>query len=58
MDKNKPKDRGLTTRKNFSNAIDIVLYEKFYKLSDETRIPKSKLLDEAIELLLKKHGKL
>jgi hypothetical protein len=26
-------------------------------LHQETRIPKSKLLDEAIELLLQKHGK-
>lgn len=51
------KNRGLKNRIPFSNAIDKTLYEKFDLLAQETRIPKSKLLDEAIELLLKKHNK-
>lgn len=50
-------NRGLKNRKAFSNAIVTELYEAFEKLHKETRIPKSKLLDEAIELLLKKYGK-
>ncbi|HAJ4038282.1 MULTISPECIES: ribbon-helix-helix domain-containing protein [Bacillaceae] len=52
------KKRGLTTRKTLSNAIDKELHENLDKLAKETRIPKSKLLDEAIELLLIKHGKM
>lgn len=48
-------NRGLKNRKTFSNAIDIALFEQFDKLAKQTRIPKSKLLDEAIELLLNKY---
>lgn len=48
-------NRGLTTRKAFSNAIDKQLFESFEQLHKDTRIPKSKLLDEAIELLLEKY---
>ncbi|RBP57160.1 ribbon-helix-helix protein [Alkalibaculum bacchi] len=51
------KNRGLKNRVSFSNAIDKILYEKFDLLAQETRIPKSRLLDEAIELLLKKYDK-
>lgn len=50
-------DRRLKNRIPFSNAIDATLYEKLDELSKKTRIPKSKLLDEAIELLLEKHKK-
>ena len=50
--------KGLTNRRNISNAIDKDLFEKFDKLSAETMIPKSKLLDQAVELLLKEYGKL
>jgi predicted DNA-binding protein len=50
-------NRGLKHRKTISNAIEIELYEQLEKLSIETRIPKSKLLDEAIRDLLKKHSK-
>jgi predicted DNA-binding protein len=50
-------NRGLKNRKTISNAIEIELYEQLEKLSIETRIPKSKLLDEAIRDLLKKHSK-
>jgi hypothetical protein len=46
------KNRGLKNRTAISNSIDNTLYEKFVKLHIETKIPQSKLLDEAIELLL------
>ncbi len=46
----------LKNRVAFSNAIEKELYEKFDQLQKETRVPKSKLLDEAIMLLLKKYG--
>lgn len=49
--------RGLKTRKPLSNAIDIKLYEQLDELTKKTRIPKSKLLDEAIELLINKYEK-
>lgn len=50
--------RGLANRKNISNAIDKDLFDKFDDLSAETRIPKSKLLDQAIELLLKEYKRI
>lgn len=42
-------------RKHWSTSTDHDLYEKLKKLSENTRIPVSKLLDEAIEDLLLKH---
>lgn len=50
-------NRGLKNRKAISTAIDIKLVKALDSLSEETRIPKSKLIDEAIADLLKKHGK-
>lgn len=50
-------NRGLKNRTPISNAIDTKLLHKLQELSKETRIPQSKLLDEAIELLLEKHSK-
>lgn len=47
-------NRGLKTRKALSNAVRMDLYEQLKKLSDDTRIPMSKLLDEAIEELISK----
>ena len=47
--------RGLKNRTTISNAINSTLNEKFCELSLKTRIPKSKLLDEAIEDLLRKY---
>lgn len=44
----------LVHRIRISNSIDKELYEKLKKLSTETKVPMSKLLDEAIEDLLKK----
>ena len=49
------KERGLKNRKPISNAIDTKLHKSFDNLSIKTKIPKSKLLDEAVELLLKKY---
>jgi len=47
----------LVNRIRFGSSLDRKLWEKFEQLSKETRIDKSKLLDEAIADLLKKHGK-
>lgn len=46
--------RGLKTRKTLSNAIKIELYQGLKELSKKTKVPMSRLLDEAIEDLLKK----
>lgn len=51
---NMSENRGLKTRKALSNAVRIELYEQLKELSDETKIPMSKLLDEAIEDLISK----
>lgn len=50
-------NRGLKTRIAISNAIDINLYKKLKALSKKTMIPISKLLDKAVELLLKEYEK-
>jgi len=47
----------LKKRQRYTNSVDNELVERFKKLSKETRIPQSKLLDEAIELILNKYGK-
>lgn len=46
--------RGLKTRKNLSSTVENELLDKLRALSDETKVPISKLLDEAIEDLLVK----
>lgn len=46
----------LKDRTQFATSIKIELKEQFQELSERTRIPQSKLMDEAIENLLKKHG--
>lgn len=43
-------------RKHWSTSTDPNLLNSLKELSDKTRIPVSKLLDEAIEDLLVKHG--
>ena len=48
-------NRGLKNRKTISNAVRSDLVDALKQLSHETKIPMSKLLDEAIELLLEKH---
>ncbi|MEK6189970.1 MAG: ribbon-helix-helix domain-containing protein [Carnobacterium alterfunditum] len=49
------KKRGLATRKPLSTTLDKKLIQKLDELAKQTRIPKSKLIDEAVELLLDKH---
>lgn len=46
----------LKYRTRFTSSLKNELVEPFDQLSIKTRIPKSRLLDEAIEDLLKKHG--
>ena len=50
------RQRQLKNRIRISSSIDINLNDKLKALSEETKIPISKLLDEAIELLLEKHN--
>ena len=49
--------RGLKNRTPISNAVDTKLYEQLKQLSNDTMIPISKLLDRAIELVLKEYEK-
>ena len=46
----------LKNRKRFTSSLDNKLVPLFNELSRNTRIPKSRLLDEAINDLLQKHG--
>ena len=45
----------LRNRERYTNSLDIQLLKNLKKLSFTTKIPQSKLLDEAIEDLLKKY---
>lgn len=47
--------RGLKTRTPISNSVNTELLLKLKELSNETLIPISKLLDKAIELVLKEY---
>lgn len=47
-------NRGLKNRKTISNAVRTDLVDALKDLSNDTKIPMSKLLDEAIEDLLEK----
>ncbi|WP_027340681.1 ribbon-helix-helix domain-containing protein [Halonatronum saccharophilum] len=47
----------LTTIKRIATTLDKNLIDKLNNISKETRIPKSKLFDEAIKDLLEKHKK-
>ena len=49
-------NRNLKTRTAIGSAVDIDLYNKLKDYSNETKIPISRLLDMAIELLLEKRG--
>lgn len=46
----------LKYRTRFTSSLKNELVPLFDDLSKDTRIPKSRLLDEAIEDLLRKHG--
>ena len=45
----------LVNRTRFTSSLKNELLEQFNQLAKETRIPKSRLFDEAIEDLLKKY---
>ena len=45
----------LKTRTRIGNTLDTHLLEQFKKLSTNTRIPMSRLLDEAVGDLIQKH---
>lgn len=47
----------LVNRTRFVSSLKNELVPKWNKLAEDTRIPKSRLLDEAIEDLLKKYEK-
>ena len=49
------RNKDLKNRVRFSNSLDKDLAKRLDDLSITTRIPKSKLVDEAIEMLLDKH---
>ena len=51
-----PEDRRLKTRGTLSSTVDLDLLEDLRELSTETKVPISKLLDEAIEDLVKKRA--
>ncbi|MDO4316479.1 MAG: ribbon-helix-helix domain-containing protein [Oscillospiraceae bacterium] len=47
----------LVNRTRFTSSLKNELMDGFDKLAEETRIPKTRLFDEAIEDLLKKYEK-
>ena len=49
-------NRGLKNRKTISNAVRTELAETLKQLSEVTKIPMSKLLDEALEDLINKYA--
>ena len=57
MTKELVRNKDLKNRVRFSTSMDIELSKKLEELSKQTRIPKSKLVDEAIEMLVNKYNK-
>ena len=51
-----PGDMDLKYRKRLSTTVDIGLYKAIYNYSIDSRIPLSRLLDDAIEEFLKRNG--
>ena len=49
------RNKDLKNRVRFSTSLEKDLAKRLDDLSTNTRIPKSKLVDEAIEMLLAKH---
>ena len=47
----------LVNRTRFTSSMKNELMKEFDALAQETRIPKSRLIDGAVEDLLKKYGK-
>ena len=46
----------LKTRTRIGNTLDTKLLKMLKELSNDTRIPMSRLLDEAVEDLIQKHN--
>jgi ribbon-helix-helix protein len=46
----------LKTRTRIGNTLDTILLEQLKELSNSTRIPMSRLLDEAVGDLIQKHN--
>ena len=51
------KGASLMTKKRFTTYLEEKELDKLKKLSEETRVPTAKYIQEAIEDLLKKYGK-
>lgn len=49
-------NKNLKNRSSFGSTLDNNLYKKFDELHQKTKIPKSKLFDEAIKDLLEKYN--
>lgn len=54
---NTNKDKDLKNRIRYSSSFDIELLDGIKKLSKETDIPVSKLLDQGMRLILEKYNK-
>lgn len=50
--------KDLKTRERFTNTLNKDLLKQLQELSKETMIPMSRLLDKAVEQLLKEYGKI
>ena len=50
--------KDLKTRERFTNTLNKELLKRLQELSKETMIPMSRLLDKAVEQLLKEYGKI
>jgi predicted DNA-binding protein len=48
----------LKNRQRYTNSFRKELIDKLKELSEKSKIPQSRLLDEAIELVLRKYEKL
>lgn len=57
MDKSNSRQRELKNRIRISSSVDKKLYDVFEEIANETKIPKSRLYDMALELLAKKYDK-
>lgn len=56
MDNKSKRNKDLSTRERWGTSVDKELLSEFKHLQKKTRIPMSRLLDEAIEDLLKKYN--
>ena len=57
MEKTNSRQRELKNRIRISSSVDKKLYDVFEEIANETKIPKSKLYDIALELLAEKYNK-